>query len=158
LSRTEQSTVCSVLTFDIIYDASNTRTKYSIIYADPPWSYKCWSKKSTRTADSHYDVMTLNDIKALPVSDIANDNAVLFMWITLPLLAQSFEVIKAWGFTYKTNGFTWVKRNKIKTDKQLIIDMAKDNKHLGCRKLHGYLKYLVYISCRAIFTAYLPVC
>ncbi len=92
------------------------KPKYSIVYADPPWSYSCWSKKTTRTADSHYNVMTLDDIKALPIADITADNAVLFMWITMPLLAQSFEVMKSWGFIYKTNAFTWVKRNKKNTD------------------------------------------
>jgi len=60
--------------------------------------------------------MTLNDIKALPVSDIAADNAVLFIWITFPLLVQALEVIESWGFDYKTNGFTWVKRNKKNTN------------------------------------------
>jgi N6-adenosine-specific RNA methylase IME4 len=93
----------------------SAKTKYSIILADPPWSYKCWTKKSTRTADSHYDVMDINDIKSLPVNDIASDNAALFMWITFPFLVESLEVIKAWGFTYKTNAFAWVKRNKKNT-------------------------------------------
>ena len=87
--------------------------KYSIILADPPWSYNCWNKKDRgRTANSHYDVMTIKDIKALPVSDITVDNAVLFMWATFPQLPEALEVIRYWGFTYKTNGFTWVKRNK----------------------------------------------
>lgn len=91
--------------------------KYSIILADPPWSYKCWNKKDQgRTANSHYNVMTTEDIKALPVSEIATDNAVLFVWITFPPLIQALEVIQSWGFTYKTNAFTWVKRNKKRTD------------------------------------------
>ena len=58
----------------------------------------------------------MNDIKALPVNEISADNAVLFMWITMPLLIQALGLIKAWGFTYKTNAFTWVKRNKKSTD------------------------------------------
>ncbi len=84
------------------------------MYADPAWHYRCWSKKGEgRTASNHYDVMTIDDIKALPVNEIVDDNAVLFMWITFPQLPEALEVIKAWGFTYKTNAFTWVKRNKI---------------------------------------------
>jgi len=87
--------------------------KYPIILADPAWLYKCWSKKGqARTASSHYDVMTIDDIKSLPVSQIAADNAVLFIWITFPLLDKALEVIEAWGVTYKTIAFNWVKRNK----------------------------------------------
>lgn len=89
--------------------------KHQVIYADPPWTYKVWSKKGEgRTASSHYDVMDLEDIKALPVADLADDNCVLFMWATYPNLREAFEVIDAWGFTYKTVAFTWVKKNKIK--------------------------------------------
>jgi len=56
--------------------------------------------------------MKLPDICALPVADIAADDCALFLWATYPNLQQAFEVIKAWGFTYKTVAFTWVKRNK----------------------------------------------
>ena len=85
--------------------------KYSIIYADPPWSYKVWSGKG-KTAANHYRTMDLKSIKALPVKDIAAENCVLFLWATYPCLQEAFEVIKAWGFIYKTVAFTWVKRNK----------------------------------------------
>jgi len=89
--------------------------KYNVIYADPPWTYKVWSKSGEgRTASSHYDVMDLNAIKALPVGDLADDDCVLFMWATYPNLREAFEVIDAWGFTYKTVAFTWVKKNKVK--------------------------------------------
>ena len=57
--------------------------------------------------------MNLTDICNLPVSDIAHTDAVLFMWVTYPNLQEGLEVIKAWGFEYKTVAFTWVKRNKI---------------------------------------------
>jgi len=85
--------------------------RYKVIYADPAWSFKAGGKKG---AKQHYQVMNLQDIKALPVSDIADDDCVLFMWATAPMLPQALEVISAWGFKYKTVGFTWVKRNKIK--------------------------------------------
>jgi len=85
--------------------------KYQIIYADPPWSYKVWSGKG-KTAANHYDLMTIDDICKLPISDICDKDCVLFLWVTPPCLEESFKVIKAWGFTYKTIGFTWVKRNK----------------------------------------------
>ena len=56
--------------------------------------------------------MSLDDIKHLPVNDIASDDCVLFLWVTMPKLNEVFSVIEAWGFTYKTVAFTWVKRNK----------------------------------------------
>jgi len=56
--------------------------------------------------------MRLKEICALPVADICTDNSVLFLWATMPFLPQALEVVKAWGFTYKTVAFTWVKLNK----------------------------------------------
>jgi N6-adenosine-specific RNA methylase IME4 len=89
--------------------------KYNIIYADPAWSFKTYSDKGKgRSPDNHYSVMSLQDIKDLPVQDIADENCILFLWVTFPLLKEGFEVIDAWGFTYKTVGFNWVKKNKIK--------------------------------------------
>ena len=52
------------------------------------------------------------DICKLPVNDIAADNSILFMWATFSKLPDALEVIKAWGFQYKTVGFVWVKENK----------------------------------------------
>jgi N6-adenosine-specific RNA methylase IME4 len=90
--------------------------KYNIIYADPAWSFKTYSDKGKdRSPDKHYSVMSLQDIKDLPVQDIVNNNCILFLWVTFPLLKEGFEVIDAWGFTYKTVAFNWVKKNK-KTD------------------------------------------
>jgi len=56
--------------------------------------------------------MKLADICALPVADIANKDSALFLWATFPNLLEAFEVIKAWGFKYKTVAFCWVKRNR----------------------------------------------
>ena len=90
------------------------KKKYSIILADPAWSFKYWSQKGNgRSACGHYGVMTLEDLKRLPVSAIASNDAVLFIWVIFSLLPQALQVISAWGFDYKTCGFTWVKRNKI---------------------------------------------
>jgi N6-adenosine-specific RNA methylase IME4 len=88
--------------------------KYNIIYADPPWPYKVYSRDtgSGRSAESHYNTMSIEDIKSLPVGSIAADNAVLFLWVTNPTLEYAFEVIRAWGFTYKTVAFNWLKINK----------------------------------------------
>lgn len=90
-----------------------TKKKYNIIYADPPWSFKHYSDKGKgRAPDNYYKCQNLKDIKELPVEDLAADNCILFMWVTFPFLEKSFEVLKSWGFKYKTIGFTWVKRNK----------------------------------------------
>ena len=87
--------------------------KYSIIYADPPWRYKVYSKKGLgRSAESHYPTMELEDIRALPVGTLAADDCVLFLWTTIPLLHDCFSVMCAWGFSYKTVAFVWIKQNR----------------------------------------------
>lgn len=84
--------------------------KYSIIYADPPWTYKVWTAKGGhKSASAHYNTMSLDDICSLPVNELADDDCVLFLWATFPNLLEAFRVIDAWGFTYKTVGFTWMK-------------------------------------------------
>ncbi len=87
--------------------------KYNIIYADPPWSYQ--DKGCNGNAEDHYRTMTLADICNLPINGgggIAADDCVLFMWATYPMMAEALKVIEAWGFTYKTIGFQWVKLNR----------------------------------------------
>ena len=87
--------------------------KYDLIYADPAWTFKVWSEKGKgRSAERHYKTISKEDIQNLPVSDWCNDDAVLFLWVTAPCLEEGMELIQKWGFTYKTVGFTWVKRNK----------------------------------------------
>ena len=86
--------------------------KYKIIYADPAWSYD--DKSLNRGgAERHYRTMPVEDIMRLDIQSISDDDCILFMWATFPKLQEALDVIKAWGFTYKTNAFTWVKRNKI---------------------------------------------
>lgn len=83
---------------------------YGVIYADPPWTFSTYSRKGKgRSAEAYYDCMSLEDIKAVPVKEWAAKNCVLLLWTTDPLLEQAFEVIRAWGFTYKTVGFYWAK-------------------------------------------------
>ena len=90
-----------------------SKKKYGIIYADPPWSFKHYSDKGKgRAPDNYYKCQNLEDIKKLPIADLADDNCILFMWVTYPFLQKSFEVLEAWGFQYKTVGFTWIKKNK----------------------------------------------
>lgn len=91
----------------------NLNKKYKVIYADPPWSFKTYSEKGKgRSPDSYYDCMNLDDIKKLPVHEIADKDCVLFLWTVDPLLDKAFHVIESWGFEYKTVGFVWAKLNK----------------------------------------------
>lgn len=86
---------------------------YGCIVADPPWAFKTWSEKNqTRSASNHYGVMTLEDIQALPVKHLAADNALLFLWVTNPMLQQGLDTIRAWGFDYSTVAFSWAKATK----------------------------------------------
>ncbi|EHN8865630.1 DNA methyltransferase [Enterobacter hormaechei] len=84
--------------------------KYSLIYADPPWSYG--NTISNGAAADHYSTMKLIDIKRLPVWELAAENAVLAMWYTGTHNQEAIELAEAWGFTVRTmKGFTWVKLN-----------------------------------------------
>lgn len=94
-------------------DIFSTDRKYSVIYADPPWSFKTYSEKGKdRSAERHYPTMNKGDIQRLPVPRICEENCVLLLWVTSPCLIEGLELIEAWGFTYKTVAFTWVKQNK----------------------------------------------
>ena len=87
--------------------------KYRVIYADPPWAYRVWSKKGNgRSAESHYPTMSIEEIADLPVKELADENCALFLWVTFPLLREIWKIIDAWGFTYKSVAFVWIKQNK----------------------------------------------
>jgi N6-adenosine-specific RNA methylase IME4 len=88
------------------------RPRYGAIYADPPWHFRNWSAKGTgRNAVSHYECMNFAELASLPVANLAATDCVLFLWATDPLLPRALELIRAWGFEYKTVGFYWVKLN-----------------------------------------------
>lgn len=89
------------------------RNHYGAVYADPPWHYRVWAENSqnNRIASAKYKVMGTDDIAAMPVSELAADDCVLFVWITWPQLPDALRVIEAWGFTYKTCAFSWMKAN-----------------------------------------------
>ena len=75
--------------------------KYQVIYADCPWRYD-FSLDNSDKIENHYPTMSLEEIKALKVKDIADINCVLFMWATAPKLVEAIEVMESWGFKYKT--------------------------------------------------------
>jgi N6-adenosine-specific RNA methylase IME4/ParB-like chromosome segregation protein Spo0J len=83
--------------------------KYSVIYADPPWAFKTFSDAGKdKSPEMHYPTLQIEDIMDLPVGDLAEKNSVLFMWATAPMLPEAIDVMKVWGFTYKSQ-FVWVK-------------------------------------------------
>lgn len=96
-------------------DIYNTTNKYKIIYADPPWQYRVWSKKGLgRSAESHYSTMNIQDIINMKdtIKSISDKDSVLFLWVTFPCLKEGIKVLEEWGFIYKTCAFAWVKKNK----------------------------------------------
>jgi len=83
--------------------------KYQIIYADPPWKYGSRGARSGRYKELPYKTMTIKELCAIPVNEIIDDNAALFMWVTSPFLYDSQEVMKAWGFKYVRVDSVWAK-------------------------------------------------
>ena len=84
--------------------------RYSIIYADPPWRYT--AKKIQGAAENHYPTMSISELCALPVADLAAKDSALFLWATFPQLPEALRLIQAWGFTYKSVAFVWLKQNR----------------------------------------------
>lgn len=89
-------------------------SQYTIIYADPPWKYNSRANHKTRFrggAEGHYPLMTMSEIKALPIPDMAAKDCALCMWCTYPYLDKQIELFKHWGFRYRTILFDWTKLN-----------------------------------------------
>ena len=90
-------------------DIFDTKEKYRVIYADPPWQYDLeQTSPNLGGAIKHYNSMSIEDLCALPINDIADKDAVLFLWITSPKLNLFLQLMEAWGFEYKTS-FVWDK-------------------------------------------------
>jgi N6-adenosine-specific RNA methylase IME4 len=83
--------------------------KFGVIYGDPEWHFEVYGPAGMLLhAANHYSTSPTEVIASRPVAEIAADDCVLFLWATVPMLQQAQEVMKAWGFEYKTN-FVWVK-------------------------------------------------
>lgn len=77
---------------------------YEVLAVDPPWRFRTWSESNQqKSASKHYDLMMIDEIKALPVGQLAQRDSLLLLWATAPMLPQAFECMKAWGFTYKSS-------------------------------------------------------
>jgi N6-adenosine-specific RNA methylase IME4 len=85
--------------------------RFPVILADPPWNFSQWSGKSNPVVGGHYRTMSFDQIKALPVAQLAEKDAVLLVWGTWPNLLNILDVVKIWGFVYQTAAFVWAKQN-----------------------------------------------
>lgn len=84
--------------------------KYRVILADPPWPFETYSDKGKgRSAEKHYSTMTLQDICNMPIADLSEDNAALFLWGIWPRIFDANKVGQAWGFTYRSLAWEWIK-------------------------------------------------
>lgn len=102
------------------------RNHFGAIYCDPPWRFEVWSgtevvqaRGSTSTykpASVHYRTMTVDELSGIPIGDLAADDCTLFMWVCWPTLLDALEILKAWGFKYKTCGFDWMKAHTQQID------------------------------------------
>lgn len=114
--------------------------KYNILYVDPPWPNK-GSEKGMGKAESHYNLMQINEILNLPIRKICDDNCALFLWSPMIFLPLAFDVIKTWGFKYRTCAFTWVKLNpKLKTPCIGLGNYTRSNAELCLLGIKGKLR------------------
>lgn len=107
---------------------------YGCILADPPWFFRtCTQFVSKRDPRHHYKggVMSIKDICALPVADVAAKDAHLFLWVTGPCLEQAFGVITAWGFRYSGIAFTWAKLRKAYRSPYVVPRFMVSDFHVG---------------------------
>lgn len=86
--------------------------KYNMIMADPAWDFGLWSEKGQeKSAHAQYACMSTEDIKNLPVNQLASGDCILWLWCTAPMLDVGFDVLRSWGFNYVTQG-SWNKKTK----------------------------------------------
>ena len=86
--------------------------RYGLILADPPWRFRTWGEHNQqKSASKHYALMDMDALKALPVNQLATDNAALVMWGIWSMLPQAIDLMETWGFKFKTGG-DWAKQSK----------------------------------------------
>jgi N6-adenosine-specific RNA methylase IME4 len=106
--------------------------KYRVIYADPPWPYD--NSGFDQSAASHYPTMSTEDIYALPIGNLADEECVLFLWATSPLLPNALGALAAWGFEYKASR-VWIKNRApgigwfVQTRHELLLIGVKGQGH-----------------------------
>lgn len=97
-------------------DIYNTDKKYTVIYADPPWQFKSVKTGGSMTSGSEHQyksVMSIDDLKNMPIANLAAENCALVMWYVGSQPQEALDLVKAWGFTVRNmNGFVWEKLTK----------------------------------------------
>lgn len=91
--------------------------KYQVFLIDPPWAYQSLAHHKSKFrggACGHYSLMTINELKHLNLQAIADENSVMFLWGTAPMLPEQIKLMEHWGWKYKTVAFVWLKLNKNK--------------------------------------------
>lgn len=105
------------------------RKHYQCLYADVPWHHVSYSTKGqARSPSSHYKTMSLEEISAMPIADLADKDCFLFFWTTQPHLEQAFGILKRWGFTYSSLFQTWIKLNPKRAG---VMFMTMQDFHMG---------------------------
>lgn len=111
---------------------------YDLIMADCPWLYQNWSKAGAhKNATSKYECMTIDDIRAMRVGDLASKNCVLWMWCTNPMIDVQIDVMKCWGFNFVTSGH-WAKFTSASYQNEKGLISGKQHFGLGyCLRSSG---------------------
>ena len=109
---------------------------YQAILADPPWKFRPYSAVQVadhvpRNLERHYDTMSIKDILAMPVRELAHpDGCHLFLWVPGPNLISGLHVLRKWGFKYSAIAFCWVKLSKSHNQHSLFA-LREENLHVG---------------------------
>lgn len=119
-------------------DIFSTRKRYSIVYADPAYPFNDRNTGGSLKSGSanKYLLMTMDDIKKLPVDQISKPDSFLFLWIPDSLLKEGLLIFEAWGFKYKKKAFTWIKKTKNGKD---FFGMGRTTRN-GCEDLYLGIK------------------
>lgn len=125
-------------------DIFNTKNKYKVIYADPPWK-SLWSLGKNPghfCPERHYPTMTTDEICTMKdtIKKIADKNCALLMWVTMPCLPDAIKVLNSWGFKYKTCAFSWVKTRKDGEPLAGMGSYTKSNIEICVLAMRGHMK------------------
>lgn len=115
------------------------RGYYGAILADPPWRFRTWNKAEAVvsrgcpgtfvSASIHYRTMPIEELTVLPVDELAAEDCALFLWVTWPNLEDALELMRAWGFAFKTCAFCWTKAHAGQLE--MFDDDAKGQMGMG---------------------------
>ncbi len=119
-------------------DIFNPKKKYSIIYADPPYAFndKNTGGRFKSGSRNKYGILSMGEIRSLPVEELTRKNAFLFLWIPDSLLEEAISIFDAWGFKFKKKAFTWIKKTKHGKD---FMGMGQTTRN-GCEDLYLGIK------------------